>query len=148
MQVLVRKSHRNSMFLISPGAPQQQVYQQQQVPVQGQQQQVQYQQVPVQPGQQIHYQVPQQQQQVYQQVPQGELPHYQQMPAAGQNVLHDSSRIHDKEHIKVSCLVWFDSNFDYYNKNYLPRISGTSPRIYDRSRCEQTIGRGASVSLL
>ncbi|XP_027199201.1 lymphotoxin beta receptor inhibitor-like [Dermatophagoides pteronyssinus] len=64
------------------------------VPVQQQQQQVyhqqqyQQQQVPMQQQQQVVYQTP------------GQVPHYQQVPQAGQNVLHDDSRIHDKEHIK------------------------------------------------
>jgi hypothetical protein len=30
-----------------------------------------------------------------------QVPHYQQLPQQGSNVLHDSSRIHDKEHIKA-----------------------------------------------
>lgn len=81
--------------IFSAGVPQQQVYHQQ-PPPNGQPQ---YQQ------QQVHYQVPAGQQQQHQQgyaqaaVP-GELPHYQQAPATGSNVLHDSSRIHDKEHLK------------------------------------------------
>lgn len=57
----------------------------------------------------MHYQVPPGQQPQQQQHPQGgyaqgvpgeQVPHYQQAPAAGSNVLHDASRIHDKEHLK------------------------------------------------
>jgi len=36
----------------------------------------------------------------YQQMGAQQVPHYQQLPQQGSNVLHDSSRIHDKEHIK------------------------------------------------
>ena len=32
---------------------------------------------------------------------QGEVPHYQQQPQQGSNVLHDTQRIHDKQHLKV-----------------------------------------------
>jgi len=78
------------------GVPQQQVYHQQQQPVQYQQVPVQQQQQQQQGGQ-IVYQVPPA---GYQQQ-QGHIPHYQETPQAGANVLHDASRLHDKEHIKV-----------------------------------------------
>lgn len=68
----------------------QQVHVHQQIPQQQQQQQ------------QPQYQQPQQQQQHQQIVYQtpGQVPHYQQVPQSGQNVLHDDSRIHDREHLK------------------------------------------------
>ncbi len=40
----------------------------------------------------------------YQQMGAQQVPHYQQLPQQGSNVLHDSSRIHDKEHIKALTL--------------------------------------------
>ena len=57
----------------------------------------QYQQVPAQQYQQVPVQGQQYQQQPPQQV---HVPHYQEPPAAGTNLLHDASRIHDSEHVK------------------------------------------------
>lgn len=71
--------------------PQYGVPHQQQAYHQPEQQQHQYQQVPVQQNQQ---------QQHPQQYAPENIPHYQQAPHAGANVLHDDTRIHDKEHIK------------------------------------------------
>ena len=70
--------------------------QQHQQPIQQGQQIVYQQQPPVQ--QQQHY--PPQQQQYQQVVQQVHVPHYQEMPAAGTNLLHDASRIHDTQHVK------------------------------------------------
>ncbi|KAH7642089.1 ef-hand domain containing protein [Dermatophagoides farinae] len=82
-------AHYNQPQYGIPVQQHQQVYHQQPPP----QQQYQQQQIPIQQQQQ------QQQQQVVYQTP-GQIPHYQQVPQAGQNVLHDDSRIHDKEHLK------------------------------------------------
>ena len=67
-------------------APQQGVAPQQGIPQQA---------VPQQHG------VPQQQIHSYQAGQQQHVPQYQQQPQQGSNVLHDTQRIHDKQHLKV-----------------------------------------------
>lgn len=77
-----RKVFNKSRFFSGAGQPQQQqVYHQDTVQ-----------------QQQHHQQQGQFQQQ--QHAPPGEVPHYQQAPQAGANVLHDDTRLHDREHIK------------------------------------------------